>query len=121
MKFEIYRSGTGWRWRLVASNGRIIATAGEAYVNFADCQRSIEITQTAGREDWDVYDAPKGPYAKAFYVFTDTSGEYRWRLYAVNGHIVAVSSEGYNTRAGAHGAIALVKGAGAAPIYREAA
>lgn len=30
-KFEIYRAKDGFRWRLKASNGRIIAESGEAY------------------------------------------------------------------------------------------
>ena len=31
MKFEVYRSGKQWRWRLKARNGNIIATSGESY------------------------------------------------------------------------------------------
>ena len=31
-KLEIYRDGRGeWRWRLLASNGRILADSGEGY------------------------------------------------------------------------------------------
>ena len=29
--FQFYKSSDGWRWRLRASNGAIIATGGEAY------------------------------------------------------------------------------------------
>lgn len=33
-KFEIFKDAKGeWRWRLVASNGRIIAASGEGYKN----------------------------------------------------------------------------------------
>jgi len=35
-----------------------------------------------------------------FEVYQDRAGNYRWRLKAVNGEIVAVS-EGYTTRSGA--------------------
>ncbi|WP_271199500.1 DUF1508 domain-containing protein [Methylopila turkensis] len=35
----------GWRWRLVASNGRIISMSSEAYVAEGDCDRSIEINK----------------------------------------------------------------------------
>lgn len=28
---EVYRSADGWRWRIVARNGRTIADSGEAY------------------------------------------------------------------------------------------
>jgi len=34
-----------------------------------------------------------------FRVFRDRAGQYRWRLWAANGRIVAVSGEGYRFRA----------------------
>gem|GEM_PF-6063403 len=46
MQYEKYRTD-GWRWRLVAPNGRIISVSSEAYVNEADCDRSIEINKTS--------------------------------------------------------------------------
>ena len=49
MKLELYRaidrpdtvSATeiGWRWRVRATNGRILADSGEAYVRLRDCAR----------------------------------------------------------------------------------
>jgi uncharacterized protein YegP (UPF0339 family) len=47
MKYVKYRSD-GWRWRLVASNGRIISVSSEAYVAEADCDRSIELNKGSG-------------------------------------------------------------------------
>lgn len=42
MKFITYQdNGGGWRWRLVASNGRIVADSGEAYTRKADVKRAI--------------------------------------------------------------------------------
>lgn len=32
-KVHVYKADDGWRWRLRASNGRIIADSGEAYTN----------------------------------------------------------------------------------------
>jgi uncharacterized protein YegP (UPF0339 family) len=58
--FGIYPSTTGWRWRLVANNGFIIATAGEAYRNYADAENGIDVVKTAGRQDWNVYDDVQG-------------------------------------------------------------
>jgi uncharacterized protein YegP (UPF0339 family) len=46
MKYVKYRSD-GWRWRLVASNGRIISVSSEAYVAEADCDRSIELNKSS--------------------------------------------------------------------------
>lgn len=47
MKFEVYkqkwsrRGRDGWRWRLRASNGKIVATSGESYRRRADCIRGL--------------------------------------------------------------------------------
>lgn len=38
-KFEVYPAADGWRWRLKASNGRIVAT-GEAHPRKADAERA---------------------------------------------------------------------------------
>ncbi|MBI1931269.1 MAG: DUF1508 domain-containing protein [Ignavibacteriales bacterium] len=41
--FEVYKDNAGqWRWRLIASNGRNIATSGEGYINKHDCVGIIE-------------------------------------------------------------------------------
>ena len=46
MRYEKYRSD-GWRWRLVATNGRTISVSSEAYVSESDCDRSIEINKAS--------------------------------------------------------------------------
>jgi uncharacterized protein YegP (UPF0339 family) len=119
--FEIYPSKGQWRWQLVSANSKIIATAGEAYHNYADCERSVDIVRIAGRDNWSSYEQPNGPYAKAFYLYTDTASEYRWRLYAENGRAVAAASEGYATRSGARDAVLLTKTAWCWPLYKRAA
>ena len=44
LKFEIYKdSKGGFRWRLKASNGRVIGSSGEAYKAKADCRNGIEL------------------------------------------------------------------------------
>ena len=40
MKFEYYKSSDGWRWRLVARNGEVVAT-GEAYHNKGDVMDTL--------------------------------------------------------------------------------
>jgi uncharacterized protein len=43
MKFEVYKDKNGeWRWRLIAANGRNVASPGEGYKNKADCLSAIE-------------------------------------------------------------------------------
>ena len=34
-------------------------------------------------------------------VYRDNAGEYRWRLFVLNGNVIADSGEGYSTRASA--------------------
>ncbi len=47
MRMEKYRDRQGlWRWRLVASNGRIIADSGEGYNNEADCDHGIGLVRS---------------------------------------------------------------------------
>lgn len=38
-RFEVYQARDGWRWRLRAANGRIVAT-GEAHTRKADAIRA---------------------------------------------------------------------------------
>jgi uncharacterized protein YegP (UPF0339 family) len=39
MRFETYEAPDGWRWRLVAGNGEIVAS-GEAYSRERDAKRA---------------------------------------------------------------------------------
>lgn len=58
--------------------------------------------------------------AGKFEVYEDKAGQFRWRLKAGNGEIVA-SGEAYPTRAGAHKGVAAVKRAadGAQVVDKE--
>ena len=50
-QFQVYPARDGWRWRLVAANGRIVAT-GEAHTRKRDavraCQRIADLADQAG-------------------------------------------------------------------------
>jgi len=50
-RFEVYQARDGYRWRLVAANGRIVAT-GEAHTRKRDairaCQRIADLAEQAG-------------------------------------------------------------------------
>jgi uncharacterized protein YegP (UPF0339 family) len=39
-RFDVYKAKDGWRWRLIAANGRILAS-GEAHPRKAGAQRAI--------------------------------------------------------------------------------
>lgn len=45
MKFEIYPSKDGFRWRLVAKNGKIVADSGEAYVSKGNAHRAVKVVR----------------------------------------------------------------------------
>lgn len=49
-----------------------------------------------------------------FEVFQDNSDEWRWRLVAANGNIIADSGEGYRSKQGAQRGIESVKNSAAA-------
>lgn len=39
---EVYRGQDGWRWRLVAANGKIVADSGESYVKRSAILKAID-------------------------------------------------------------------------------
>nr|WP_233357312.1 DUF1508 domain-containing protein [Halococcoides cellulosivorans] len=91
--FEVYRDAASeWRWRLVHRNGEILADGGQGYSRRNDANRAVDRL----REAIDEYDVE---------VYEDAADEYRWRLEASNGRIVADSGEGYASRSGAEDAI----------------
>ena len=48
MIYYMYKDAQGyWRWRLRASNNRIVADSGEGYVNKADCRVGIELVKSS--------------------------------------------------------------------------
>ena len=97
-KFVIRNVRTGIKFDLLAANGQPIATS-EVYDSRAACLNGIKsiraIAATAHLEDQTVGGAASNP---KFEVFQDKSREYRFRLKARNGKIVAVS-EGYTSKA----------------------
>jgi uncharacterized protein YegP (UPF0339 family) len=49
MRFELYKDNAGqYRWRFVATNGRIIATSSEGYKAKSDCQNGIDLIKREG-------------------------------------------------------------------------
>jgi len=49
------------------------------------------------------------PHYAHFEIYVDNASEHRWRLRAANGHIIAVSGEGYKHRTSCLDAILLVR------------
>jgi len=95
-KFVIRKTNTGVKFDLKATNGQVIATS-EVYTTEAACRNGIESVMknapVAAVEDQTVegYEAQKHP---KFEIYADKAGEFRFRLKATNGQVIAVS-EGY--------------------------
>lgn len=98
-KFQVYKDDNGQcRFRLLADNNKIVAT-GEAYKQYAGCingVKSIQKNCNAAIEDTTVEGAEKLKNPK-FEVYKDTANQFRFRLKASNGQIIA-ESEGYETK-----------------------
>lgn len=109
-KFVIKKTNTGVKFDLKATNGQVIATS-EVYSSDAACKNGIESVKknapVAGIEDQTVEGAAAVKNPK-FEVYADKAGEYRFRLTATNGQVIAVS-EGYKAMASCLNGIESVK------------
>ena len=120
-KFVIKQAKTGIKFNLKASNGEIIATS-EIYNTEAACRKGIasviKNAPIAALEDQTVegYATEKHP---KFEVYKDKAGEFRFRLKATNGQIIAVG-EGYKAKASCLNGIESVrKNSEHAPVTME--
>ena len=99
-KFVIRTVNSGIKFDLMATNGQVIATS-EVYTTEAACRNGIDSIKknapVANVEDQPVenFEVMKHP---KFEMYQDKSGEFRFRLKATNGQIIAVS-EGYTVKA----------------------
>ena len=109
-KFEVYADKAGeFRFRLKARNGEIIAT-GEGYKARKSCLNGIESVKAncvGGVEDQTVEPVVAVKHPK-FEIYNDKAGEFRFRLKAKNGEIIAVS-EGYASKDSCENGIESVK------------
>ena len=108
-KFVVKTVPSGIKFDLKAGNGEVIATS-EIYSSEAACLNGVESVRkncVGEIEDQTVegFEAVKHP---KFEVYTDKAGEYRFRLKAKNGEIIA-TSEGYKAKASCFNGIESVK------------
>ncbi|MBQ4537523.1 MAG: YegP family protein [Lachnospiraceae bacterium] len=109
-KFVVKKTNTGVKFDLKAANGQVIATS-EVYASDAAMKNGIASVQKnapiAAVENQTVegYATEKNP---KFEVYEDNKGEYRFRLKATNGQIIA-TSEGYTTLANCLNGVESVK------------
>ena len=99
-KFVVKATKTGFVFNLKAGNGEVIATS-EVYTTEAACMKGVESVRKnaadAKLEDQTVAEVAAVTNPK-FEMYTDKAGEFRFRLKARNGEIIAVS-EGYKAKA----------------------
>ena len=99
-KFVVKATKTGFVFNLKAGNGETIATS-EVYTTEAACLKGVESVRKnaadAKLEDQTVAEVAAVTNPK-FEMYTDKAGEFRFRLKARNGEIIA-ASEGYKAKA----------------------
>lgn len=109
-KFVIKEVKTGIKFDLKAGNGEVIATS-EVYTTEKSCLNGIESVKknavVAPVEDQTAEGFATEKMPK-FEVYADKAGEFRFRLKATNGQIIAVS-EGYKAKASCFNGIESVK------------
>ena len=120
-KFVIRTVNSGIKFDLKATNGQVILTS-EVYTTEAACRNGIASVaknapianvENQTEDGWETLTHPK------FEMYQDKAGEYRFRLKARNGEIIAVS-EGYTAKAGClNGIESVQKNAPEAEIVEE--
>lgn len=108
-KFVIKSVKSGIKFDLKAENGEVIASS-EVYTTEAACRKGIESVRNnalSAVEDQTVepIDGLKHP---KYEIFQDRAGEFRFRLKARNGEIIA-ASEGYKKKSSCMNGIESVK------------
>ena len=109
-KFVIREVPSGIKFDLKAGNGQVIATS-EVYTTKAACLNGVESVQKnapiAKFEDQTAegFEAATNP---KFEMYKDKAGEFRFRLKARNGEIIA-TSEGYTSKAACENGIESVR------------
>ena len=109
-KFAIRKTNTGVKFDLKAGNGQVIATS-EVYTTLAACKNGIASVQKNAPVA-NVENQTEEGYAKAknpkFEIYKDKADEFRFRLKATNGQVIA-TSEGYTSMAACENGIASVR------------
>ena len=119
-KFIVKPTKNGFRFNLLATNGQVIAVS-EDYSSEDACLSGIESVRSSCLgpvedqtvENFEVLSHPK------FEVYQDKAGEFRFRLKARNGEIVA-TGEGYKQLTGClNGVDSIKRNAPEAEIVKE--
>jgi uncharacterized protein YegP (UPF0339 family) len=108
-KFVIKKTPTGaFNFSLYASNSEKIAVASQVYTTKAACKNgmasvaknSVKCVEEDRIEDSTLKAGCDKKTFPKFEIYLDKAGLFRYRLFAVNGESIAMSEEGYKTKAG---------------------
>ena len=109
-KFVIKQAKTGVKFDLKATNGQVIASS-QIYKSLPTCKNGIasvaKNAPLAAIEDQTIEGFAVEKHPK-FQIYQDKAGEFRFRLRAKNGQIIA-TSEGYTTMKACRNGIASVQ------------
>ncbi|MEA4890278.1 MAG: YegP family protein [Clostridiaceae bacterium] len=109
-KFLVKKTNTGFKFDLYAANGEVIASS-EVYEREESCQKGVEsVAKNAPIASFE--DQTEDPITTAvnpkFEMYKDKAGEFRFRLKARNGEVIA-ASEGYKSKTSCLNGIESVK------------
>lgn len=119
MSYFLLRSlPTGYKFDLKAPNGETVATS-EVYDTVAACRKGMEsVKKSAGSAKLE--DRTEPAYQPCtnprFELYMDRSGNFRFRLRARNGKIIAIS-ESYSTKSACQNGIASVRRNAPTAVY----
>ena len=118
-RFEIKAAKNGeFIFNLYATNGQVIAAGGETYSSVDACKTGVESVRkncAVHVEDQTAAGCESLAHPK-YELYKDKAGEFRFRLKASNGEIIAVS-EGYKSKSSAKNGIASIgRNAPEAPV-----
>ena len=117
-KFIIRETASGIKFDLKATNGQVIATS-QVYKSIRSCKKGIESVMKnaaiAEIEDQTVEDFVPLKNPK-FQVYKDKADQFRFRLNAKNGQIIAIGEDYTTLRKCLNGVASVKKNAPDAPI-----
>jgi large subunit ribosomal protein L21 len=114
--FEIHEDKAGqWRWRLRARNRELVAMSEQGFTTKAGAIEALDVVRRNVAEAEGHEDAPTGDDAaeakniKGFEIYEDKAGQWRWRLRASNGELLAIPEQGFASKAGVVKALDVVR------------
>ena len=114
--FEIHEDKAGqWRWRLRARNGELVAMSEQGFTTKAGVVKALDVVRRNVAEAEGHEEAPTGDDAaeaknvKGFEIYEDKAGQWRWRLRASNGELLAIPEQGFSSKAGVVAALDAVR------------